>query len=171
MKKIILIVLVLLGLKTQAQVMYCDSISYTTAPQTTLIATGNSSLSPNMVDSIVWNFTACNAVACYIPQGNNPYSFPLIQPTDTVKLCYDAFIYSNGITTVCNHCDSLVYDGNFYSWVLLNIGNPTGLPGFVIEEEGIRWWNDIIYDLQGRELNEIPRNKMYIRNNRLFVSP
>ena len=165
-----LTVCLLWSTKTQAQVSWCDSLSYTTAPQTTLIATGNSSLSPNMVDSVVWNFTACNAVACYTPQGNNPYSFPLIQPNDTVKLCYDAFIYFDSMTYICNHCDSLVYDGFSYSWVLLNMGNPTGLPGFVIEEDGVRWWNDIIYDLQGRELNEVPVGKMYIRYGKLHIS-
>jgi hypothetical protein len=161
-----LTVCLLWSTKTQAQVSWCDSLSYTTAPQTTLIATGNSSLSPNMVDSVVWNFTACNAVACYIPQGNNPYSFPLIQPTDTVKLCYDAFIYSNGITTICNHCDSLVYDGNSYSWVLLNMGNPTS-----ITELQLNTINDgKIYDMLGRELNEIPLGQMYIRYGKLQIT-
>lgn len=157
--------MVSLGLQTQAQVSWCDSLSYTTAPQTTLIATGNSSLSPNMVDSVVWNFTACNAVACYIPQGNNPYSFPLIQPTDTVKLCYDAFIYSNGITTICNHCDSLVYDGNSYSWVLLNMGNPTGINEVIVD----RIIDNKIYDVFGRELLTAPIGQMYIQNRKKYI--
>ena len=41
--------------------------------------------------------------------------------------------------------------------------------GFVIEEDGVRWWNNKIYDLQGRELNEIPTGVMYIRNKKLYI--
>ena len=37
MKKIILILLVLLGLQTQAQIIYCDSISYTATTSNTLV--------------------------------------------------------------------------------------------------------------------------------------
>tara|TARA_B110000238_G_C16082768_1_gene420231 strand:- start:1258 stop:1416 length:159 start_codon:yes stop_codon:yes gene_type:complete len=47
------------------------------------------------------------------------------------------------------------------------MGNPVGLPGFVIEEEGVRWWNDLIYDMQGKELKEIPLGQMYIRGGKI----
>ena len=99
MKKILLVALVLLGLQTQAQITLCDSLSYSIVVDSsnwnTLTVTGNmNGLSPNMIDSMDWNFTACNALTCYTAQGNNPYSFPLISPQDTVKLCYDAFVYS-----------------------------------------------------------------------------
>jgi len=47
---------------------------------------------------------------------------------------------------------------------------PTSLPGFVIEEDGVRWWNGKIYDLQGRELKEIPVGKMYIREGKLHIT-
>ena len=164
MKKVLLVLLVALGLQTQAQISWCDSLSYTTAPQTTLTAMGNSSLSPNMVDSIEWIWTACNSTLCYTAYGN-PATFTSILATDTVKLCYDAYIYFMGATYVCTSCDSLVYDGNSYSWVLFNMGNPTS-----INELQFTWEDDgIMYDMLGRELVEAPIGTIYIRNNKKYI--
>ena len=68
MKKIILIILVLLGLKTEAQVMYCDSISY--AASTTLnypiTLSGTASGIPGTVS---WDWQVCNANLCYTGSG------------------------------------------------------------------------------------------------------
>jgi len=154
---------------TQPQINLCDSLSYSivtdSATWNTLMVTGNANGISNMVDSIDWGFTACNAITCYIPQGNDPYSFPLIYPTDTVKLCYDAFVYQGGTTTICNHCDSLVYDFMTDTWVLMNMGNPTG-----INELQFTWEdNGIMYDMLGRELTEAPIGTMYIRNNKKYI--
>ena len=171
MKKLLLIVLVLFGLnQTQAQVSYCDSLSYSIVVDSsnwnTLTVTGNmNGLSLNMIDSMDWNFSACNALTCYIPQGNNPYSFPLITPQDTVKLCYDAFIYFDSMTYICTECDSLVYDFMTDTWVLMNMGNPTGIEE-LMKNEGA---NYKMYDLLGRELTEAPIGTMYIRNNKKYI--
>ena len=166
MKKLLVVLLVALGLQTQAQISWCDSLSYTVAPGTqTLTVTGNSTLSPNMVDSITWLWTACNSSTCYTAYGN-PGTFASILTTDTVKLCYDAYVYFMGQPYVCTGCDSLVYDGNSYSWVLLNMGNPLS-----INELQLNTINDgKIYDMLGRELNEIPVGTMYIRNKRLYIT-
>jgi len=171
MKKILLVLLVLIGLqtKTQAQMIPCDSLSYSividSTTWNTLMVTGNAPGIINMVDSIDWNFSACNALTCYIPQGNDPYSFPLITPQDTVKLCYDAFIYFDSMTYICNYCDSLVYDFMTDTWVLMNMGNPTG-----INELQFTWEDDgKIYDMLGRELLEIPVGVMYIRNKKKYI--
>jgi len=159
--------------KTQAQSNLCDSLSYSivtdSATWNTLMVTGNANGISNMVDSIDWNFTACNATACYIAQGNNPYSFPLIYPSDTVKLCYDAFVYTMGTTIMCNHCDSLIYDFMSDTWVVMLRNTSTGLPGFVIEEDGVRWFNNIIYDMFGRELTTAPIGVMYIRGGKKYI--
>ena len=110
MKKLILAVIVSLGLQTQAQQTVCDSLSYSIFPNTILTVTSSSGGLSSQVGAIDWNFSACNDVACYIAQGNNPFSFPLINMTDTVKLCYDAFVYAlDSTVTVCNYCDSVVY--------------------------------------------------------------
>ena len=163
MKKIVVILLVTLGLQTQAQISWCDSLSYTTLPQQTLTVIGNSSLSPNMVDSIEWMWSACNTTLCYAAYGN-PATFASILTTDTVKLCYDAYIYSMGATYVCTNCDSLVYNGNSYSWVLFNTGNPAGIDELVID----RFNDNKIYDMFGRELLEAPIGQMYIRNRKVY---
>jgi|TARA_R110001583_G_scaffold3178_1_gene20791 hypothetical protein len=171
MKKILLVVLVFIGLQTQAQLTLCDSLSYSIIPNTILTVTPSSGGIGNIVGAINWNFTACNSTACYVPQGNNPFSFPLLNITDTVKLCYDAFVYLLDSTTImCNYCDSLVYSFNQFTWIVMVRNTPTGLPGFVIEEDGVRWYSDKIYNLQGKELHYIPVGTMYIRNQRLYIS-
>ena len=172
MKRILLVLLVLFGLQTQtqAQINYCDSLSYSIVVDSTnwntLTVTGNmNGLSLNMIDSMDWNFTACNTSTCYTAQGNNPYSFPLISPQDTVKLCYDAFIYFDSTTYICTECDSLVYDFMTDSWILMNMGNPVGIEE-LMKNEGA---NYTMYDLLGRELTEAPIGTMYIRNNKKYI--
>ena len=169
MKKILLVLLVSLGLQTQAQMIPCDSLSYSividSTTWNTLMVTGNADGVINIVDSIDWNFSACNALTCYIPQGNDPYSFPLITPQDTVKLCYDAFIYFDSMTYICNYCDSLVYDFMTDTWVLMNMGNPTGIEE-LMKNEGA---NNVMYDLMGREVINPTKGVMYIRNQKKFI--
>ena len=169
MKRILLATLVLIGLQTQAQMIPCDSLSYSIVVDSTnwntLTVTGNANGISNIVDSIDWNFTACNALTCYISQGNNPYSFPSILVTDTVKLCYDAFIYFDSMTYVCTECDSLVYDFMTDTWVLFNMGNPTS-----ITELQLNTNNDgKMYDLLGREVIKAQIGVMYIRNNKKYI--
>ena len=169
MKRILLVLLVSLGLQTQAQINVCDSLSYSIVVDSsnwnTLTVTGNADGVINMIDSMDWNFTACNTSTCYTAQGNNPYSFPLISPQDTVKLCYDAFIYFDSTTYICTECDSLVYDFMTDSWILMNMGNPVGIEE-LMKNEGA---NYTMYDLLGRELTEAPIGTMYIRNNKKYI--
>jgi len=171
MKKVLLALLVVVGLQTQAQINYCDSLSYSIVVDSsnwnTLTVTGNmNGLSLNMIDSMDWNFTACNALTCYISQGNNPYSFPLISPQDTVKLCYDAFIYFDTMTYICTECDSLVYDFMTDTWVLMSMGNPVGIAELIVD----RINDGKIYDLLGRELTTAPVGTMYIRNQKIYIT-
>ena len=166
MKKLILTLFLAIGtLFTQAQVSWCDSLSYTAVPGTQLLTlVGNSSLSPNMVDSITWSWAVCDTNMCYSSAGDTAY-FQMIQPTDTVKVCYDAYIYFMGATYVCTQCDSMVYDGFSYSWVLMNMGNPTS-----ITELQLNTHNDgKMYDLLGREVTNPQIGQMYIRNNKKYI--
>ena len=161
MKKLLFILLVAFGLQTQAQVNWCDSVSYTTLPQQTLTVIGNSSLS-NMVDSITWSWQACNSTLCYSGSGDTA-SFINILTTDTVKVCYDAYICFMGATYICTDCDSLVYDGN--SWVLMNMGNPTGIKELIVDKIN----DDKMYDLLGREIFEVPKGTIYIKNRKKYI--
>ena len=164
MKKILLALLVVIGLQTQAQVSWCDSLSYTAVPGTQLLTlVGNSSLSPNMVDSITWSWAVCDTNMCYSSVGDTAY-FQMIQTTDTVKVCYDAYIYFMGATYVCTQCDSMIYDGFSYSWVLMNMGNPTSIKELIGGQMGGQ-----MYDLLGREVTNPQIGQMYIRNNRKYI--
>ena len=164
MKKFLLAVLVSLGLQTQAQINWCDSISYTTLPQQTLIVIGNSSLSPNMVDSITWSWQACNSTLCYAGSGQTA-TFPNILSTDTVKVCYVAYIYFMGVNYVCTDCDSLVYDPNSYSWILLNMGNPTAIQEVDLYSKKCLK----MFDILGKEVTKVNIGQMYIRNNKKYI--
>ena len=166
MKKLILAVIVSLGLQTQAQPTMCDSLSYSIFPNTILTVTPSSGGLSSQVGVIDWNFSACNDVACYIAQGNNPFSFPLINMTDTVKLCYDAFVYAlDSTVTVCNYCDSVVYDFNLFTWVVMLRNTPTS-----INELSNKIADNKMYDLFGRELLEAPIGKMYIQNRKKYIN-
>jgi hypothetical protein len=171
MKRILLVLLVLFGLQTQtqAQINYCDSLSYSIVVDSTnwntLTVTGNmNGLSLNMIDSIEWSFSACNALTCYIGVGT-PTAFPSILPTDTVKLCYDAYIYYDSSIYVCTQCDSLVYDFMTDTWILLNMGNPTAIQEVDLYSKKCLK----MFDVLGRELTEAPIGTMYIRNNKKYI--
>ena len=165
MKKILFILLVALGLQAQAQVLYCDSISYTTASTINypLIVSGSI---PNVPGTVTWNWSVCDANLCYTGSGPNA-SFGQVSTTDTLKVCYDVTIDINGFTYVCTNCDTLVYNPNSYQWEILpRVTQPTAINEIKLNTTT----NSKIYDLLGRELNSIPIGKMYIRNNRLCIS-
>ena len=145
-----------------AQISYCDQLSYSTYQSQGLIVTGNASPLFNMVDSIEWNWQACNSTLCY-PGYGQIVTFPNILTTDTVKLCYDVYLYIMGTPYVCSNCDSLVFSGG--SWVLLT-STTTSINEFTPETIN----NNKIYDLLGRELTEIPVGTIYIRNKKLYIT-
>ena len=172
MKRLLAVLLVSLGLQTQAQqsapYFCCDSISYWTDQGQGLSVGLDTSGIIHDADSIEVIWAICNTTICY--SGSGMYAFfGQITTSDTIKVCYDAWIYEANSMEVCSRCDSLVFDQNTYSWILFSMGNPTGLPGFVIEEDGIRWWNDIMYDMLGKEITEVPIGTMYIRGGKKYI--
>ena len=163
MKKIIIILLVLLGLQTQAQINPCDSITYWIDPSQGFNVGLDTTNIVHNPDSINVFWQVCTNSQCYGGSGVFTY-FGQVMTTDTVKLCYDVMLYTSNTVEVCTHCDSLVYDG--FSWILFSMSNPTS-----INELTFNRINDgKIYDLLGRELEYIPAGKMYIRNNKLYIS-
>ena len=163
MKKIILILLTLFGLQTQAQVMYCDSISYTTSSTINFPFGVTGSGTANIPGTVDWTWTVCNANMCYSSTGQSA-SFGQVSITDTLKVCYSVLIDINGMTYTCARCDTMVYDPNSYQWVSM-IGNPTSITNI----QPITNNDNKIYDLLGRELMSIPIGKFYLRNNRLCI--
>ena len=161
MKKILFILLILLGFKTQAQVMFCDSISYTTASTINfpLIVSG----SANIPGTVTWDWSVCDANVCYIGSGINA-SFGQVSLGDTLKVCYDVTIDISGFTYVCSGCDSLVYNPNSYQWEKI-----TAQPLAVMDLKPNIINDNKTYDLLGREIFEIPIGAVYIKNRKKYI--
>ena len=161
MKKLLLALLVLLGLQTKAQINFCDSISYTTTSTINypLIVSGVA----NIPGTVSWNWIVCNSNLCYSSSGVNA-SFGQVSLTDTLKVCYDVLIDINSMTYACSSCDSLVYNPNSYQWEKMS-----ALPT-LIEEVDIYSKKCLkMYDLLGRELFEVPKGTIYIKNRKKFI--
>ena len=161
MKKLILILLVLFGLQSRAQVDWCDSLYYTTVPSPVFSVVGNYTSGVDAIaDTVSWAWTVCNSSLCFSEPGTYA-SFPLIQASDTIKVCYNAYIATIPLISCTERCDSLVFDGS--NWVAFPI-NTVG-----VTEVPLRIVDSKSYDLMGRELYYIPSGVMYIRNQKLHM--
>ena len=161
MKKILLILLALVGLKSQAQVMYCDSISYTTTSTINFPFIVSGSI-PNIPGTVTWDWQVCNTSLCYAGSGQNA-SFGQVSLGDTLKVCYDVTIDINGFTYVCSGCDSLVYNPNTYQWEKI-IAQP-----LTVMEVKPNTINNKMYNLLGREIFGVSIGEMYIKNNKKCI--
>jgi hypothetical protein len=161
MKKLLLALLVLFGLQTKAQINYCDSISYTTS--STLNYPFGVTGTANVPGIITWTWTVCNSSMCYSSSGQWAY-FPQVSPTDTLKVCYDVTIDINGMTYACSNCDTLIYNQNSYQWEVTS-AQPLGFAELELNtiDDGK------IYDLLGKELFEVPKGTIYIKNRKKFI--
>ena len=180
MKKLLLVILVLFGLnQTQAQINYCDStfmMASTNIPTWPLILTGTANLGAVGVPfagTVTWNWTVCDANLCFSDTGAVAY-FGQISLSDTIKVCYDAYINDGNIpptTYVCSSCDSLYYgslvfpDTTLYGWLELNTWTPTGINELIVNKIN----DGKMYDLLGREVIEPQIGVMYIRNNKKYI--
>ena len=99
----------------------CDSVSYTIGGGQVFTVTLNTTPGlASAIDSMDILWSICNTSMCYTGSGTTA-SFQNILQTDTVKACYDVYIYSADTSYFCHVCDSLLHDGN--SWELLNSGS------------------------------------------------
>jgi len=167
MKKLLLAVLVLMGLQTQAQqssapYFCCDSITYWIDQSQGFnigLDTSNIVHNPDSID--VW-WAVCTNGLCYSGQGMYDY-FPQVMTTDTVKVCYDVMLYEANTMEVCTRCDTVIFDGT--NWVLFNMGNPTSIE----EVTTIEIVDNKMYDVFGRELLTAPIGQMYIQNKKKYI--
>ena len=140
----------------------CDSITYTIDPSQGFnisLDTTNIVHNPDSIE--VW-WAVCTNGLCYSGQGMYDY-FPQVMTTDTVKVCYDVYLYEANMVEGCTRCDTVIFDGT--NWVLFSMGNPTGIEELVIE----RFNDNKVYDLIGREVINLTKGVMYIRNNQKFI--
>ena len=173
MKRILMVVLVLLGLNTiqaqQSQQPYfcCDSITYwTDQGQGLFIGLDTTNMIHNP-DSMTVYWGVCTGFSgggiCYTGDGISDY-FPQVTTSDTIKVGYDIYIYENGSVEVCSIEEWLIYDQGVYNWVLLNM-----LPTSINELTFNKVNDGKIYDLMGRELKETPIGVPYIKNRKIYI--
>ena len=156
------VLFLILCIQAQAQTDWCDSLYYYTLPSPVFSVVGMTTDSlANSSDTVSWSWTVCNTSLCFSESGTYA-SFPLVQPTDTLKVCYNAYIMNipNPTISCYERCDSLIYNGN--QWVLLGSGGTVG-----VTEIPLRPTNNI-YNLKGVKLLQAPKNKMYIKNRKLY---
>ena len=141
----------------------CDSITYNIDPsQGFNISLDTTGIIHNPDSIEVW-WAVCTNGMCYSGDGMYDY-FPQVMTTDTVHVCYDAYLYESNTVEVCTHCDYLIFNGT--SWILFNMGNPTSINELTFNKVN----DNKIYDLLGRELTKIPVGKLYIRNQKLYIT-
>jgi len=172
MKRILLVLLVLLGLQTQAQVNVCDSVEYaiTSSPNSVVLQLEGwvNGICPTNFPCVVssWNWQICNDSLCGGDTAQTVYfpnTFCTFTTSDTLNLCLTTVIDYMGATFACTQCDTLVFGAN--GWMLMSMGNPTS-----ITELELNTNNDgKMYDLLGREIFEIPVGVMYIQNRKLYI--
>ena len=169
MKKLLLVVLVLIGLQIQAQIPPCDSVEYaiTSTANTNLLQLEGwvNGICPVNFPCIVsdYSWSVCDDALCYSDTGQTVY-FQQFMTTDTLKVCLTTYMTIDTMTYTCMQCDSLVFGPN--GWMLMNMGNP-----LAINDLQLNTINDgRMYDMLGRELFYIPLGTMYIRNNKLYIT-
>ena len=166
MKKVLLVLLITLTLQTQAQNPFCDSLGYTLGQGQVFNMSFDTSAMwiSTPVDSIDVLWSVCNSITCYNEEGMTAY-FQLIQQTDTIKVCYDTYVYSLGQYEFCADCDSLIYNQNTFSWVMFSAqGNSTNINEMMID----KIVDNKIHDVYGRELLVAPIGQMYIQNKKKY---
>ena len=144
----------------------CDSITYNIDPSQGFNISLDTTNIVHNPDSIEVMWAICNSSQCYAGTGMYDY-FPQIMTTDTLKVCYDVYLYESNMVEVCTRCDSLVFDQNTYSWILFSMGSPITSVNEITFGSKIN--NRKIYDLIGRELKEIPFGTIYFKNNKKYI--
>ena len=158
MKRILLAVLVLIGLQTQAQLVSpCDSIDIVgSQSQVSMeVMSGVNMYSPlYMVTTTSFGYVLGEDSLSW-----THYAYPIMAiGTDTIITCIS---YAYGVDTL-NCCVEFYWNGQ--SWE--KVFNTNSIEELTIDRVN----DDKIYDLQGRELNEVPTGSMYIRRRKLYVN-
>ena len=134
MKKLFIVLLVSIGLQTQAQIIYCDSIDISITSQTVTDITLSSGLSTNMINSIapggniLW--THHNDFGFVIgadPSLSPTFNLPSPNTSDTNSFCFQVVFDINGFVYICNVCDTIVWNGT--SW-MMKTGQATAINEF-----------------------------------------
>lgn len=160
MRKLLFILLILLGVQTQAQFLpnVCDSVSYTvnTGSGTDLVLIGTVNI-PG-VSNIVYSWQACDANLCYSGNGQTSL-FNQFSIIDTVKVCLIvSYCDTIGCYSCYLPCDTVVWNNGW--------GEPQPLG---IYELQYTKYDNKIYDIYGREVYKQKQNIIYIKNGKKYI--
>ena len=170
MRKIILILLVALGLQTQAQTNFCNlaEINIVASTPSTLDLSTNISTMFNPGEATI---TYDWSVWCLIiiEHGTDTVATPHFQDLitlDTLVVCLTSTVCTNGLCYACEICDTLIYNSNSYQWETMST---TGGSLAIREIKNNYISDDRTYDLLGREIFEIPKGTIYIKNRKKYI--
>jgi len=105
------------------------------------------------LDSLTFKWGVCDKTACYSASGDTA-SFSLVNPLDTVKVCYDI-----SPQWTCSDCGYVVFTG--FKWQLVNtITHVNEIQASPISGK--------MYDILGRELKHVKKGVVYIKNGILY---
>jgi hypothetical protein len=167
MKKLLLVLLVLLGLQTQAQMSPCDSVGYTIIsgsggnPTLQLNGVINGVCPINFPCAVVsWEWYVYNPGLCFSDTGQT-VAFYQLNINDTIEVCLSTVLDINNSWYMCSQCGHYVYGLN--GWMKL------GVLTSIKEIEANIIKNNKMYDLLGREIFETPKGTMYIQNRKKYI--
>lgn len=144
----LLLILLLFAFQTKSQTL-CDSLSFEVGTSSALTVIGINSSS----DSTNFMWGVCDKSTCYSSSGDTAY-FPLVNPLDTVKVCYDISPQWS-----CTECYYVVFNG--FTWQLVNTITH-------VNEIKTQIRDNKMYDLLGREIYYVPKGIIYIKNGILY---
>ena len=154
MKRILLVLLVLFGLQTQAQINICDSVTISGSQYQLTIEVNNT----NTI-MYYWETTGSNGLFTLAEDSmTNQHSVYNVNPV--TQMTYDTLLTCAN-TNLITCCWTFIWNGT--SWA--RMGMPTG-----IEEVNIYSKKCLeMFDVLGREVTEVPVGTMYIRNNKKHI--
>jgi len=129
MKKLLLVLLVALGLQTQAQINPCDSIEYTiTSSANSIVLQLDGVVNgfcPTGFPCIVTDWYWSTDANCGPDTGQTVYfpnTFCTFTTADTLNLCLTTIGTMSGTTFTCTQCDTLVFGPN--GWMKMMVQQP-----------------------------------------------
>ncbi len=139
MKKLLVVLLVALGLQTQAQINICDSIELSISPTSTWwAATIETNLTPNNFPiSYVQSYDWTSCLMCGTNVGTDTSSIIsfFTDTTEMYSICLTSVFCDSNLCYTCVTCDTLVWNNG--SWMMMSMMQQ---PYFCCDS--ITYWTD-----------------------------
>ena len=171
MKKLLVVLLVSLGLQTQAQIStLCDSIELSVAQgQQSWFVTVETNLNPNNFPiQYVQSYNWTSHLMCGTSIGTDTSSL-ISFFTDTLQMysvCLTSVFCDSNLCYTCITCDTLVWNNG--SWGMISMVN-NNTPTSIQELKPTTFNDNKIYDMLGREITNTPVGTIYIVNRKKYI--